>query len=67
MQKYVALFQQGEAETLEARKELISEQRNLLKARIEEIKKTLDRLDHKIAIFDQAIIEKEITSKKAKD
>ena len=61
--EYVALFQRGEAETLEERKKLLIEQRNLLMTRIEDMKKTLERLDYKISIFGQATIEKEITQK----
>lgn len=58
--EYVALFQQGD-ETLEARKELLAEQRRQLIAKMEDMKKTLERLDYKIAIFDQKIVEREKT------
>jgi len=58
--EYVALFQQGD-ETNEARKELIVEQRKQLNTRIEEMKKTLDRLDNKIARYEQTILKKEKT------
>ncbi|MDF2855260.1 MAG: transcriptional regulator, MerR family [Neobacillus sp.] len=63
--EYVGLFQQGD-ETLEARKELFVEQRRQLIARMEDMKKTLERLDYKIAIFQQNIIEKEKTLRKSK-
>ncbi|WP_371371139.1 MerR family transcriptional regulator [Sporomusa aerivorans] len=62
--EYVALLQQGEEETLEARKKLLIEQRNLLMTRMEDIKKTLERLDYKIKIFGQSTIEKDITQQK---
>lgn len=56
--EYVALFQQGD-ETIEARKALLIEQRNQLIKRIEDMKKTLERLDYKIARYEQAIVERE--------
>ncbi len=56
--EYVALYQQGD-ETLQARKELFIEQRKLLLKRMEDMHKTLERLDYKIAIFDDKIVEAE--------
>jgi DNA-binding transcriptional MerR regulator len=61
--EYVGLFQQGD-ETLEARKELLIEQRNQLIMRIEEMKKTLERLNYKIERYEQAIVTKEKTLKR---
>lgn len=52
--EYVGLSQQGDA-TIEARKELLAEQRNRLAERIEEMKATLERLDHKIEIYEKSI------------
>lgn len=56
--EYVGLFQQGD-ETIEARKELFIEQRKQLLARMEDMNKTLERLDYKISVYEQAIIGKE--------
>lgn len=56
--EYVALYQQGD-ETLQARKELFIEQRRLLLKRMEDMQNTLERLDYKIAIFDDKIVEAE--------
>lgn len=56
--EYVALFQQGD-ETIEARKELFYEQRKLLMARMEDMQKTLERLDYKIAVYEQTVVGKE--------
>ncbi|MDQ6420417.1 MerR family transcriptional regulator [Paenibacillus sp. LHD-117] len=56
--EYVGLFQQGE-ETNQARKDLLIDQRNLLKLRIEEMTKTLERLDDKIDRYEQAFVAKE--------
>ncbi|WP_026486035.1 MerR family transcriptional regulator [Caldanaerobius polysaccharolyticus] len=61
--EYVALFQQGD-ETIEARKALLIEQRNQLIKRIEDMKKTLERLNYKIARYEQAIVEREKTLRK---
>jgi DNA-binding transcriptional MerR regulator len=58
--EYVGLFQQGD-KTLEARKELLVEERKQLNARIEVMKKTLERLDDKIARYEQTIVAKEKT------
>ena len=56
--EYVALFQQGDA-TADARKELLIEQRKLLAIRMEEMRKTLERLDYKISRYEQTVVEAE--------
>src|SRR6185436_5976053 len=56
--EYVALVQQGDS-TIEARKEILKEQRALLAARIEEMQKTLDILDHKLEVYEKAFLTKE--------
>lgn len=56
--EYVALFQQGD-ETIEARKELLSEQRKQLKEKMKDMKKTLERLDYKIERYEQSVVPKE--------
>ncbi len=55
---YMELIQQGDS-TIEARKEILVEQRNLLVARILEMQKTLDLLNHKIEVYEKAILTKE--------
>lgn len=59
--EYVTLFQQGDA-TAEARKEILVEQRDLLAARVQEMQKTLERLNTKIERYEQMIlpVEKEL-------
>jgi len=57
--EYVALVQQGD-QTIEARKEILKEQRNLVATRIQEMQKTLTLLDHKIEVYEKAILTKEI-------
>jgi len=52
--EYVTLFQQGDS-TVEARKELLIEQRNQLAERIEEMQKTLVRLNHKIENYGTGV------------
>jgi MerR family transcriptional regulator, aldehyde-responsive regulator len=64
--EYVGLFQQGD-ETIEARKALLIEQRKELITRIEDMKKTLERIDYKIASYEQAVVEKEKTLRRPKD
>jgi MerR family transcriptional regulator, aldehyde-responsive regulator len=58
--EYVGLFEQGD-ETVEARKELLTEQREQLITKIEDMKKTLERLDIKITRYEQAVLKKEKT------
>lgn len=53
--EYVGLFLQGD-ETIKARKGLLIEQRNQLRARIEEMQKTLEYLNHKIKTYDQLVV-----------
>ena len=57
---YVALVQQGDG-TIEARKEILIEQRDLLASRIEEMQKTLALLNHKIEVYEKNILTKEQT------
>jgi DNA-binding transcriptional MerR regulator len=56
--EYVALVQQGD-KTIEARKEILIEQRRLLVDRMNEMQKTLDILDHKIEVYEKAVLKKE--------
>lgn len=53
--EYFKLFQQGD-ETAEARKDLLIEQRGELAARIAELQKTLEYLDHKIAAYESHVL-----------
>ena len=55
---YIGLVQQGD-ETIEARKEILIEQRNLLMTRMAEMQKTLDLLNHKVEVYEKAILKKE--------
>jgi MerR family transcriptional regulator, aldehyde-responsive regulator len=49
---YVALVDQGDT-TIEARKEILIEQRELLIAKIADLQKTLDVLDYKISLYER--------------
>lgn len=53
--EYCALTQQGDA-TITARKELLVEERTKLLAKMEDMKKTLDKLNYKIDIYEKAEI-----------
>src|SRR5215510_15132904 len=56
--EYVGLVQRGD-KTIEARKEILIEQRELLLARMNEMQKTLDILNHKIEVYENAVLKKE--------
>ena len=56
--EYMGLVQRGDR-TIEARKEILIEQRKLLAAKMEEMQKTLDRLNYKIDVYEKALLKKE--------
>jgi DNA-binding transcriptional MerR regulator len=56
--EYISLVQQGD-KTIEARKDILTEQRELLAARMNEMQKTLDILDYKIRTYEEAVLKKE--------
>jgi DNA-binding transcriptional MerR regulator len=56
--EYIGLVQQGD-KTMEARKEILIEQRDLLAARMADMQKTLDLLNHKVEVYEKAILKKE--------
>lgn len=53
--EYISLYQMGDS-TVEARKELLIEERNNLMGRIEEMQKTLERLNYKIERYDELLV-----------
>jgi MerR family transcriptional regulator, aldehyde-responsive regulator len=55
---YVGLVQQGDR-TIEARKDILIEQRDQLVERIKEMQKTLDLLNRKIQVYENAVLAKE--------
>ena len=55
---YVALVQEGD-KTIKARQEILVEQRKLLVERMNEMQKTLDILNHKIEVYEKAVLKKE--------
>ena len=56
--EYVALFQQGDA-TVDARKAILIEQRDQLIERMEDMQRSLDRLNYKIERCEQGLMVKE--------
>lgn len=56
--EYMDLFDEGEG-TAPARKALLEEQRELIKARIADLQAGLDRLDYKIANYETVILKAE--------
>jgi|SRR5271157_1805120 len=56
--EYVGLVQKGDR-TIEARKEILKEQREHLLGRMKEMQKTLEVQDHKIEVYENAVLKKE--------
>ena len=56
--EYIGLVQRGD-QTIEARKDILVEQRGLLIARMEQMQKTLDILNHKIEVYEKAVLKNE--------
>ena len=56
--EYYRLVQQGD-ETVEARKQILLDQREQLEVKLEEIQKTLEILNHKIEVYDDILLRKE--------
>jgi DNA-binding transcriptional MerR regulator len=56
--EYFKLVQQGDR-TIEARKEILIEQRAQLVSKMEEMQETLDFLDYKISVYEDAVLRKE--------
>ena len=64
--RYVQLFPQGDA-TIEVRKKILEDQREQIRARIAELQRTLDLLDHKIAVYESAVLPAERELLRGKD
>jgi DNA-binding transcriptional MerR regulator len=56
--EYVALFRQGDS-TVDARKQILKEQRNQLVEKMEDIRKSIERLNIKIERYEQGLMIKE--------
>ncbi len=56
--EYYGLVQQGD-QTIEARKEILKEHREQLVAKMEEIQQTLDLVDYKIEVYENALLRRE--------
>jgi len=56
--EYYGLVQQGD-QTIEARKQILIEQREKLVAKMAEIQKTLDLVDYKIGVYEGALLTEE--------
>lgn len=61
--EYMQLFAESDA-TLAARKAILEEQRDLVRERIAEMQAGLDRLDYKIAHYEDLIVEAEKSMQK---
>jgi DNA-binding transcriptional MerR regulator len=56
--EYVQLCMQGD-QTIEARKKILQEQRKQLVLKMEELKKTVDKLNYKIEKYENTLLKKE--------
>ena len=56
--EYIRLVQHGD-ETIEARKQILIEQRDQLAAILAEMQKTLDLLDYKIEVYENRVLTRE--------
>jgi MerR family transcriptional regulator, aldehyde-responsive regulator len=56
--QYYALVQQGD-ETIEARKEILQDQRDKVMAKIAELQETLDLLNYKIDVYEKSVLKAE--------
>jgi len=56
--EYFNLVQQGDA-TIDARKEILVEQREQILARMKEMQETLDLLNYKISVYENALLKAE--------
>jgi DNA-binding transcriptional MerR regulator len=56
--EYVNLVQQGD-QTIPDRKEILKEQRRQLAARMKEMQETLELLDYKIEVYENAVLKRE--------
>lgn len=56
--EYIGLVQHGD-QTIEDRKEILKEQREQLVVKMAEVQKTLDILEYKIRVYEDAILKKE--------
>lgn len=53
--EYVTMFRQGDS-TISARKDLLIEQRDILRQKISDMQSTLDRLDYKINLYESGMM-----------
>lgn len=58
LKEYMNLIKEGD-KSIEIRKKLLSNQRKLLKQKLEEMQKAYDRLNYKIEVFYPKLLEKE--------
>jgi DNA-binding transcriptional MerR regulator len=56
--EYIGLVNKGDA-TIEARRQILKDQRLRLTAKMDEMQKTLDLLDYKISVYDNALVKRE--------
>ena len=56
--EYIKLYKKGDVK-LEARKQLLISQKDVIKERLEEIQNTFDRINYKIKNYEKLLVERE--------
>lgn len=56
--EYIKLYKKGDV-TLEARKQLLISQKDVIKERLEEIQNTFDKINYKIKNYEKLLVERE--------
>ena len=59
LKKYIQLFDEGD-ETIKERREILVEQRKILKKKLDDMQEAYDRLNMKIDLYDKNILDKSL-------
>ena len=59
LKKYIQLFDKGD-ETIKERREILVEQRKILKKKLDDMQEAYDRLNMKIDLYDKNILDKSL-------
>lgn len=59
LKKYIKLFDEGD-KTIKERREILVEQRKILKKKLDDMQEAYDRLNYKIDLYDKNILDKSL-------
>lgn len=59
LKKYIRLFDEGD-KTIKERREILVEQRKILKKKLDDMQEAYDRLNYKIDLYDKNILDKSL-------